>query len=168
MKQQSSQLPWGVVASNRTLDQSAQPADRRSRGSSRIHWHSLSDGLLLGFLVCGPCLLAVEGLRHRVGRLWLLPAVIGLVGMVIAGAVAGRHRRRPAGALLQGLAVALPVSVVLVLADVLYRAIGTTGISHKTLLTWVAAVVGSVVLAGIGSLIGRSMYLHRWRQRGKL
>ncbi len=139
-----------------------------ARRASRLHWRSLSDGLLVALLVCGPALLATEGLRHRVGRTWLIPAVIGIIGMGVAGAVAGRHRRRPTGALLQGLAVGLPVSILLVLADVLYRLISNNPLSGRTAAAWVGAVAGAVVVACLGALVGRAVYLRRWRQRGKL
>ena len=157
--------PRHVNTGERKLAESPGGSARRP---SRLHWRSLSDGLLVALLVCGPSLLATEGLRHRVGRTWLIPAVIGVVGMAVAGAVAGRHRRRPTGALLQGLAVGLPVSVLLVLADVLYRLISNNPISGRTAAAWVGALVGAVVVACLGALVGRAVYLRRWRQRGKL
>lgn len=152
----------------RAVEQGGALATAPSPRSATLHWRSLSDGLLVALLICGPSLLAVEGLRHRVGRVWLVPAVIGILGMLLAGAVAGRHRRRPSGALLQGLAVGLPVSVLLILADVLYRLISNNPISAKTVGAWAGAVVGATAVACAGGLIGRALYLRRWRARGKL
>lgn len=136
-------------------------------GSTRlsIHWHSLSDGLIFALVVGGPCLLAIEGLRHREGKLWLIPLVLAAVGFLIAGGIAGRHRRRPIGAILQGVAVALPVVVLLVLTDLLYRIIGHQPINPHVLATLLASIVGAVVVAAIGALGGRWLYLSGKRRR---
>ncbi len=135
--------------------------------SSRLtlHWRSLSDGLILALVVGGPCLLAAEGLHDRAGRIWLLPVAIAGVGFLLAGGVAGRHRRRPVGALVQGVAVAVPVAVLLFLIDLLYRVIGRRPITGHVLGTLLATVVGAVVASAIGALFGRWFYLSRLRQR---
>ena len=149
-------------------DRSERAAGRLTNRSSAIHWRSLSDGLLVALLVCGPSLLAVEGLRHRVGRVWLVPAVIGIIGMLVAGGVAGRHRRRPAGALIQGVAVSAPVALLLVLADILYRLISNNPIVGSTAVTLAGSFGGAIVVACLGSLTGRALYLRKWRERLKL
>ncbi|HVX19743.1 MAG TPA: hypothetical protein VHB02_00175 [Acidimicrobiales bacterium] len=130
-----------------------------------LHWRSLSDGIILALLVGGPCLLAAEGLHNRAGRLWLLPVVIGAVGFLVAGGIAGRHRRRPTGAVSQGVAVALPVAVLLVLVDLLYRVITRRPVTGHFLAGLLAAVVGAMVVGAVGALLGRWSYLARIRRR---
>jgi lysylphosphatidylglycerol synthetase-like protein (DUF2156 family) len=136
-----------------------------ARSPFNLHWRSLSDGLIFALVIGGPCLLATEGLHDRVGKVWVVPLVIAALGFLVAGAIAGRHRRRPGGAALQGIAVALPVAVLLVLTDLLYRLISGRPIDGHVAALLVGAIVGAVLLAIVGALCGRGLYLRRVHQR---
>lgn len=134
-------------------------------GPQVLHWRSLSDGLLVAFIVAGPSMLAVVDLRGRAGRAWLLPAVIAGVGLLVGGGIAGRHRRLSSGAVAQGAATGLPVSVTLVLADLLYRLVVGQPIKASVGGYWLAGIVGAVVLSVVGGLIGRWLFLRSVRRR---
>jgi hypothetical protein len=130
-----------------------------------LHWRSLSDGLLVAFIIAGPSMLAAVDLRGRAGRAWLIPIVTAGIGFLVGGGIAGRHRRLPSGAVAQGVAVGLPSSVTLVLADLLYRLIVRQSVDGAVIGYWFAGIVGAVVLSVVGGLIGRWLFLRSVRRR---
>ncbi|HEX3461788.1 MAG TPA: hypothetical protein VHT49_12855, partial [Acidimicrobiales bacterium] len=86
-----------------------------------LHYRALSDAFLFTLVVSVPVLLWEELWRgqpmiDQPGHLWLVPAVITVAAFFIGGYIAGRHRRRRTGALLQAVALAVPVSLLLIIA----------------------------------------------------
>jgi hypothetical protein len=137
-------------------------------GRQAIHWHSLSDAILVTLIIAGPTMLWEEWWRgqpmiDQKGNLWMVPAVIVTATYFLGGAIAGRHRRRPLGALVQGIALAVPTSLLLVIADVGRRLVAKKGFPIGVAGLWLAAIAGTTVIAVLGALFGR--WLYRMRQR---
>jgi multisubunit Na+/H+ antiporter MnhB subunit len=125
---------------------------------------------LFTLVIAGPTLWWEEAWRGRpmidqTGDLWVLPTVIVALAFFLGGAIAGRHRRRPAGALVQGVALALPTSVLLVVVDIARRSALHRGQSVGVAELWLAAIGGTVGIAALGALFGRWLYrLHEDRK----
>jgi hypothetical protein len=111
------------------------------------------------FLIAGPALLASFILRDQRERSWVPLLVVGALGFLIGGAIAGRHRRTKRGAIEQGVGVAILTASVIVLADIIRCLVLGKGFSLSTLGLWIGVEVGSIILASIGGLIGRNRYL---------
>jgi hypothetical protein len=133
-----------------------------------LHWRSLGDGLLVGFLIAGPTLYASFVLRDQRERVWMPILVIAAVGLLVGGAIAGRHRRTPRGALTQGVVVGFVTATVIVIADIIRHAALGRGISSHTVGLWLGVEVGAVLIAGLGGLIGRIRYLRSRKKRAGL
>jgi hypothetical protein len=132
-----------------------------------IHWHSLSDAILFTLVIAGPTMLWEEVWRgqpmiDQQSNLWMVPAVIVTATYFAGGAIAGRHRRRPWGAMVQGMALAIPTSVILVIVDLARRLVLGKGLPLGVVGLWLAAIAGTVVIAVLGALFGR--WLYRMRQ----
>ena len=117
-------------------------------------------------LIVGPTMVWEEIWRGRPmidqgGNLWLVPAVVVTLAYFVGGAIAGRHRRRPGGALIQGVALALSTSSVLVTADLVRRIVIGNHQSAAVALLWLAAAAGTILIAVLGSLSGRWLYIRR-------
>jgi multisubunit Na+/H+ antiporter MnhB subunit len=95
------------------------------------------------------------------GNLWMVPAVIVTATYFAGGAIAGRHRRRPWGALVQGVVLAVSTSVILVIVDFVRRLVLGKGLPMGVVGLWVAAIAGTVVIAVLGALFGRRLYRMR-------
>ena len=143
------------------------PSDSRPPGRRRtIHWHSLRDAVLLTLLVAGPTMWWEEVWRGRPmidqpGSLWLVPAAIVTVTYFVSGVIAGRHRRRPGGALIQGVFLALSTSSIFVIVDVIRRVMVGKNQSVAVADLWLAAMGATVVVAGLGALSGRWLHIRR-------
>jgi len=139
-------------------------------GSQLVHWRSLSDAILFTLIVVGPTMLWEEMWRgqpmiDQSGDLWVAPAVIAGLAYFIGGSIAGRHRRRPRGAVIQGIALAVPTSIVLIIADVGRRIVLSKGLSLTVVGLWLGAIVATIVIATLGALFGRWAYLRSRRRR---
>jgi hypothetical protein len=144
-------------------DRVESPADRQ-----RIQFRPLSDALLFTFVLAGPTSLWESLWRGRPmidqpGNLWIVPTVIVVLTFLVGGAIAGRLRQRPMGAVVQAVALAVPVAVVLILADLARRLIINIPLFFPVIELWIDALVSAIVLATLGALTGR--WLHRRRQR---
>jgi uncharacterized membrane protein len=143
------------------------PRDSLPPGRRRtIHWHSLSDAIVLTLVVAGPTMLWEEVGQGRPmidqpGSLWLVPAAIVTVTYFLGGAIAGRHRRRPGGALIQSLALAVSTSSIFVVVDIVRRVMLGNNQSVAVAELWLTAMGATVVVAGIGALSGRWLYIRR-------
>jgi multisubunit Na+/H+ antiporter MnhB subunit len=145
-----------------TAEGAVLPADRQ-----RIQFRPLSDGLLFTFVVAGPTSLWESLWRGRPmidqpGNLWIVPTVIVVITFLVGGAIAGRLHPRPMGAVVQALALAIPVAVVLILADLARRLIINIPLFVPVIELWIDALVSAIVLAAVGALTGR--WLHRRRR----
>jgi multisubunit Na+/H+ antiporter MnhB subunit len=98
------------------------------------------------------------------GDLWVVPTVIVIVTYFIGGSIAGRHRRKPRGAVVQGIALAVSTSLVLVIADIPRRLALGKGLPLNVIGLWLGAVAGTVVVATLGALFGRWLYRARRRR----
>jgi hypothetical protein len=135
-------------------------------GHQIIHWHSLGDAILFTLLIAGPTMLWEEVWRgqpmiDQKGHLWMVPTVIVTATYFVGGAIAGRHRRRPFGALVQGVALAVPTSLVLVIADLARRLVLRKDIPVGVAGLWLAAIGGTIVIAVLGAWFGRWLYIKR-------
>jgi uncharacterized membrane protein YoaK (UPF0700 family) len=101
------------------------------------------------------------------GDLWLVPAVITVAAFFIGGAIAGRHRRRRTGALIQGVALAVPVSLLLIIADIGRRLDLHRPFTLPVAGLWLYALLGTVVISSLGALYGRRRYLKKRARRKK-
>jgi multisubunit Na+/H+ antiporter MnhB subunit len=99
------------------------------------------------------------------GDLWLAPAAIAAAAYFIGGAIAGRHRRRPTGALIQGVALAVPTSIVLIIADFGRRLVLSKGLPLPVVGLWIAAIAATIVIASVGALFGRWAYVRSRKRR---
>jgi multisubunit Na+/H+ antiporter MnhB subunit len=95
------------------------------------------------------------------GYLWMLPTVIVVAAYFFGGAIAGRHRRRPSGALIQAGALAVSTSLMLIIADIGRRLILGQSLPLAVAGLWLAAFVATIVIAVLGALFGRWVYRMR-------
>jgi membrane protein YqaA with SNARE-associated domain len=130
-----------------------------------LHWRSLSDGLLVAFIVAGPSLFGAFILRDQRSHKWVLLAFVSIIGFFLGGLIAGRHRRRAKGAIYQGIALALLVTVTIVLSDVVRHLVLARGVNARVLSTWIGALVGSMVVASIGGILGRLRFRRSRRKK---
>jgi hypothetical protein len=134
-----------------------------------IHFRSLSDALLFTLVISGPATLweslwrGVPMIDQR-GHLWIVPAVMVFLAFFVGGAIAGRHRRRRRGAVIQALALAVPVVVALMLADLARRLILHSPLYAPYIDLWIDALVLAIVIAISGALTGRLLFLRRQRR----
>jgi multisubunit Na+/H+ antiporter MnhB subunit len=150
---------------NGMSDESMPPGAKQT-----IHWRSLSDAILITLVIAGPTMLWEEMWRgqpmiDQKGNLWIVPTVIVVATYFLGGAIAGRHRRRPVGALIQGVALAIPTSLVLVIADLARRLVLSKNVPIVIVGLWLAAIAGTVVIAVLGALVGRWLYVRSQRQK---
>jgi predicted permease len=137
-----------------------------------LHYRALSDAFLFTLVVSVPVLLWAELWRgqpmiDQPGHLWLVPAVITVAAFFIGGYIAGRHRRRRTGALLQGVALAVPVSLLLIIADIGRRLDLHRGFTLPVAGLWLYSLVGTIVISSLGALYGRRRYLKKRDRRKK-
>ena len=99
------------------------------------------------------------------GDLWVVPTLIVGFTYFVGGSIAGRHRRRPSGAVVQGVALAVPTSIVLIIADLGRRIVLTKGLSLTVVGLWFAAIATTIVIASLGALFGRWVYIRSRRRR---
>jgi hypothetical protein len=125
----------------------------------RLHWRSLSDGVLVSFLIAGTTLFAGFVLHDQHERVWVVMLPIAAVGFLLGGAIAGRHRRTSRGAVSQGVACGLLTTTVIVMADAIRRAVLGHPVSYRTPDLWLGIEVGSVIVAVVGALIGRRLFI---------
>jgi hypothetical protein len=131
---------------------------------ARLRWRSLSDGFIVSFVIMGPTLLAGLVLRDQRQSAWKILLVLAGLGIFLGGAIAGRYRRRSTGALAQGVTLGVMTATAVLVANLVRVLVAGTSISGTTLVLWVGIEVGSVVIAAVGALVGRSLYL-RSRKR---
>jgi hypothetical protein len=137
-----------------------------------LHYRALSDAFLFTLVVSVPTLLWEELWRgqpmiDQPGHLWLAPAVITVAAFFIGGYIAGRHRRRRTGALLQAAALAVPVSLLLIIADIGRRLDLHRGFTLPVAGLWLYALVGTVAISSLGALYGRRRYLKKRARKKK-
>jgi hypothetical protein len=149
------------------VDESLPPGGRQT-----LHYRSLSDAYLFTLVVSVPVLLWEEMWRgqpmiDQPGALWLLPTAITVAAFFIGGSIAGRHRRRRTGALVQAIALAVPVSLLLIIADVGRRLDLHRGFTLPVAGLWLYALLGTVVISSLGALNGRRRYLKKRARRKK-
>jgi hypothetical protein len=149
-------------------DQVAPGVDQLPEDRRRVQFRALSDALLFTFLIAGPASMWESLWRGRPmidqpGSLWIAPTVIVIATFLVGGAIAGRLCPRPMGAVFHGLALAMPVAVVLILVDVARRLIIHDPLYVPVIDLWIDAVVAAIILAATGALIGRG--IHRRRRR---
>jgi hypothetical protein len=132
-----------------------------------LHWRSLSDGLLVAFVIVAPSLFAGLVLRDQRVKSWSALLLITAVGLLIGGAIAGRHRRAGKGAITQGVAVGLLTTGLTLVASIIRTLVLNKGVTGKTVGLWLGVEVGAIIVAAIGGLIGRRLYL-RSRQKKSL
>jgi hypothetical protein len=159
-------LPAGPASDPRARDGSP---PRTTQGP---HYRALSDAFLFTLIISGPVLLWEELWRgqpmiDQPGDLWLVPAVITVAAFFIGGAIAGRHRRRRTGALIQGVALAVPVSLLLIVADIGRRLDLHRPFTLPVAGLWLYALLGTVVISSLGALYGRRRYLKKRARRKK-
>jgi hypothetical protein len=143
------------------------PSTSAPGGSPRLRWSSLSDGLIIGFLLSGTTVFAALILRAQHEHAWKDLLLVAAVGFVVSGAVAGRHRRSRKGAMTQGCAVGFLLATAAILAAALrYLALGTS-VSSNTWKVWVGIEVAAVIVSTLGALLGRRMYLRSRRRKAK-
>ena len=105
-------------------------------------------------------------LRDQHQPAWKALLVLAALGFLAGGAVAGRHRRKRAGALWQGAVLGgLTVLVILVANAVRVGVVGDR-VAFHTVGLWVGIGASSIVIASIGAVIGRNRYLHSRRKLG--
>jgi hypothetical protein len=148
-----------------SLQSAAPPGSHRA-----IHYRSLSDAMLFTLIISGPVMLWESMWRgqpmiDQPGHLWVVPAVIVTATFFVGGAIAGRHRRRVVGAITQGAALAIPVSVLLIIADIGRRLDLNKGLPLPVAELWLYALVGTVVIASLGALFGRRLYLREKKRK---
>lgn len=139
----------------------------------RLHYNSLGNGLIVTLVIAGPILLVEANWRgasltHQPHKLWLLAGLGVAVAFFAGGMVAGRRRRRPEGALYQGLALAAMAWTALVVAAVFRLVVLLPGFPHlSTLVWWVVGIVVGTALSCAGALYGRWSYIRsREKRRG--
>src|ERR1700728_3630776 len=135
---------------------------------ARLHWRSLSDGILVCYLTAAPALFAAFILRDQRERVWTLLLLIALAGFLVGGAVAGRHRRLSRAAMVQGEVCGLLTATVIVVANAIRTAVLGHGTSPRTLVLWLSVEVASVFVAAVGGRIGRRLYLRSRRRKAVL
>jgi hypothetical protein len=135
---------------------------------ARLHWRSLSDGILFCFLTAAPALFAALILRDQRERVWIVLLPIAAAGFLIGGAIAGRHRRLARGARAQGVICGLVTATVIVVANAVRTAVLGIGFSSRTLMLWLGLEVAAVVFAMVGARIGRHLYLRSRRRKAVL
>ncbi|MGH9098339.1 MAG: hypothetical protein ACRDWB_13060 [Acidimicrobiales bacterium] len=165
-------LPAGPV-SHPDRDTAGDVADSSPPGGHQaLHYRSLSDAYLFTLIISVPVLLWAEMWRgqpmiDQPGHLWLVPTVITVGVFFIGGAIAGRHRRRRTGALVQAIALAVPVSLLLIIADIGRRLDLHRGFTLPVAGLWLYALVGTVIISSLGALYGRRRYLKKRARRKK-
>jgi hypothetical protein len=163
-------LPAGPV-SHPDRDTARDVADGSPPGGHQaLHYRSLSDAYLFTLVISVPVLLWAEMWRgqpmiDQPGHLWLVPTVITVGVFFVGGAIAGRHRRRRTGALIQATALAVPVSLLLIIADIGRRLDLHRGFTLPVAGLWLYALVGTVVISSLGALYGRRKYLKKRARR---
>jgi hypothetical protein len=135
---------------------------------ARLHWRSLSDGILFCFLTAAPALFAALILRDQRERVWIVFLPIAAAGFLIGGAIAGRHRRLARGAMAQGVTCGLVTATVVVVANAARTAVSGVGFSSRTLMVWLVLELAAVVIAAVGARIGRRLYLRSRRRKAVL
>jgi O-antigen/teichoic acid export membrane protein len=145
-------------------------------GHRTIHYRSLSDALLVTLIFSVPVLLWEEmwhgqPMIDQPGHLWLVPTVITVAAFFIGGMTAGRHRRQRTGAIVQAIALAIPVSLLLIVADVGRRLDLHRGFTLPVAALWLYALVGTAVISSLGALYGRRRYVRKrakWKKKRNL
>ena len=168
------ELPPSIVEAIETSTDEGTEASEKDRlppgGSQLVHWRSLSDAILFTLIVVGPTMLWEEMWRGQPmidqrGDLWVAPAVIAGLAYFIGGSIAGRHRRRRSGAVIQGIALAVPTSIVLIIADIGRRIVLSKGLSLTVVGLWFGAIISTILIATLGALFGRWAYLRSRKRR---
>jgi hypothetical protein len=113
----------------------------------------------LTLVVAIPTMIWAEAWQGRpiidqTGDLWVIPTVIVSVAYFVGGAIAGRHRRRPSGAVAQGVALAVTTSLIMVIADLVRRIMVGTHQSAAVADLWLLAIGGTVEIAAMGAIFG--------------
>jgi hypothetical protein len=146
----------------------AHPSPASPGAQARLHWRSLSDGVLFSYLTAAPALFAAFILRDQRERIWVVLLPIAGAGFLIGGAIAGRHRRLARDARVQGEICGLLTVTVVVVANAIRTAALGNGISPRTLALWVSVEVVSVFVAAVGGRLGRRLYLRSRRRKAML
>jgi hypothetical protein len=152
-----------VVDGDRSHTRPAPPGE-----AARLHWRSLSEGILVGYLTAAPVLFACFILRDQREGIWIVLLPIAGAGFLIGGAIAGRHRRLARGAMRQGEICGLLTATVIVVANAIRAVVLGHGISPLTVLLWLSVEGAAVFVAAVGARIGRRRYLRSRRRKAVL
>jgi hypothetical protein len=123
-----------------------------------LHWRSLSDGLLISFIISAPTLFAALVLRDQRSKHWYGFLALAAIGFLIGGVIAGRHRRALRGAAMQGIALGFFIATIVLLANLVRDLSLSHHITSRSLELWVGIEVGAMMVAIIGSVVGRRIY----------
>lgn len=146
----------------------AEPARREPAQFRSLQ--SLTLGLFVSLAIVGPTFLSEETwhgapLIDRGGVLWLIPSAVMAFGFFIGGTIAGYRRQGYQRALLQGLFVAGLTIVLAFIGDLGRRHLLGEGLQARVLEYWIAAMVVSLVVGGLGAVAGRNRAIKVWERR---
>jgi len=115
-------------------------------------------GLVLTVGIAAPTLVLEENWHGRPmidqpGHLWVLPTLVVAAAFALGGGVGARRASLLSKALLQGLVIGTTAAGVLLVADVVRRAIDNRALSEGVLRLWIEAAVLSIVIASLGGAI---------------
>jgi hypothetical protein len=135
------------------------PGLRRERLTSaarRFRSAVALQGIVVTLVIAVPTLVIEEDWHGRPmidqpGHLWVIPALVTAVGLLVGGAVSARRSTDVGRAVLIGASIGGVVSMVLVVADVARRTARHQALSHPVVRLWVEAALISVLLAALGA-----------------
>jgi hypothetical protein len=115
-------------------------------------------GLVLTVAIAAPTLVLEENWHGRPmidqpGHLWVLPTIVVAAAFALGGAVGARRAGVLWKALLQGLVIGTSAAGLLLVADVVRRAVDSRALSEGVLRLWVEAALLSIVIASLGGAI---------------
>jgi uncharacterized membrane protein len=155
-----------------SVDPQASWPDEPSRARpSRLHLHSLSNGLIITLVIAGPVLLLEANWRgapltRQPDGAWLLALLVVGGAFFAGGAVAGRHRRRRRGADYQGLALSGLACGALAIGGAFRQLMLLDGLPTPITIAWlILGAMAATVLAVAGSRLGRRWYIRSRRDR---
>ena|ERR1700728_725792 len=115
-------------------------------------------GLVLTLAVAAPTLAIEESWHGRPmidqpGDLWVLPTLVVAAAFALGGAIGARRAAQLWKALLQGLTSGALAAGMLLVADVVRRAMHHRAMSEGVLRLWIEAALLSIVIASLGGAI---------------
>lgn len=135
---------------------STQLSERLAHAAKWFRSALVVQGLVVTLVLAVPPLVIEEDWHGRPmieqpGHLWVVPALIAAIGLILGGAVSARRSIDLGRAVLVGALIGAVASVVLILADVVRRAARHQTVPAPVLRLWVEATLVSVLLAALGA-----------------